>query len=128
MKPKTRDNLIYLAVGISIAAFVWADFFYADSHGLKMWMPSRFAFRSVYTTALIWYVVLKGIRQTEQTFVRVVAWLLFATLLHLTIVFASRQIIEELPGISFAALWVVELYFIFFVTEKFALYFTRTHH
>src|ERR1700730_14705961 len=99
MKPKTRDNLIYLAVGISIAAFVWADFFYADSHGLKMWMPSRFAFRSVYTTALIWYVVLKGIRQTKQTFVRVLAWLLFATLLHLTIVCASRQIIEQLPGI-----------------------------
>ena len=128
MKPKTRDNFIYLTVGISIAAFVWADFFYADSHRLKMWMPSRFAFRSVYTTALIWYVVLKGIRQTKQTFVRVLAWLLFATLLHLTIVFASRQIIDELPGISFAALWVVELYFIFFVTEKFALYFTRTHH
>jgi hypothetical protein len=128
MKPKTRDNLIYLAVGISIAAFVWADFFYVDSHSLKMWMPSRLAFRSVYTTALIWYVVLKGIRQTKQTFVRVLAWLLFATLLHLTIVLASRQIIEELPGISFAALWVVELYFIFFVTEKFAIYLTRTHH
>jgi hypothetical protein len=117
MKPKTRDNLIYLAVGISIAAFVWADFFYADSHGLKMWMPSRFAFRSVYTTALIWYVVLKGMRQTKQTFIRVLAWLLFATLLHLTIVFAFLQIIEQLTGISFAALWVAELYFVFFVTE-----------
>jgi hypothetical protein len=128
MNPKTRDNLIYLAVGISIFAFVWADVFYADSHGRKMWMPSRFAFRSVYTTALIWYVVLKRISQVKRTFVRVLAWFVFATLLHLTIVFASRQIIEELPGISFAALCVAELYFIFFVTEKFALYFNRTHH
>jgi len=91
-------------------------------------VPSRFAFRSVYTTALIWYVVVRGYARTKQTFVRVLAWLLFATLLHLTIVFASRQIIEELPGISFAALWVLELYFIFFVTEKFALYLSRTHH
>jgi hypothetical protein len=128
MKPSTRDNIIYLTVGLGVAALVVADFFYADSRGLKMWMPSRFAFRSVYTTALIWYVVLKGIRQTKQTFVRVLACLFFATLLHLTIVFASRQIIEELPGIAFAALWVFELYFVFFVTEKFALYFTRTHH
>ena len=35
MKPETRDNVIYLAVGISIAALVTADFFYADSHGMK---------------------------------------------------------------------------------------------
>ena len=128
MKPSTRDNLIYLTVGLSIAALFAADFFYADSHTRKMWVPSRFAFRSVYTTALIWYVVLKGIRQTKQTFVRVLAWLLFATLLHLTIVFSSRQVIEELPGIAFAALWVLELYFVFYITEKFALYLTRTHH
>jgi hypothetical protein len=128
MKPSTRDNIIYLTVGLSIAALSAADFFYADSHARKMWVPSRFAFRSVYTTALIWYVVLKGIRQTKQSLVRVLALLLFATLLHLTIVFASRQIIEELPGIAFAALWVLELYFVFYVTEKFALYLTRTHH
>jgi hypothetical protein len=127
MKLRTRDNIIYLTVGFSIAALVAADFFYADSHGRKVWVPSRFAFRSVYTTALIWYVVLKGIRQTKQTFVRVLVWLLFATLVHLTIVFASRQIIEELPGIAFAAVWVLELYFVFFMTEKFALFLTRTH-
>jgi len=128
MKPSTRDNIIYLTVGLSIAALFASDFLYAGSHTRKMWVPSRFAFRSVYTTALIWYVVLKGIRQTKQTFVRVLAWLLFATLMHLTILFASRQIIEELPGIAFAALWVLELYFVFYITEKFALYLTRTHH
>ena len=33
MKPKSRDNLIYLAVGLSIAGFVVARFFYAESHG-----------------------------------------------------------------------------------------------
>lgn len=128
MKPSTRDNIIYLAVGLGVAALVVADAFYADSHGLRMWMPSRFAFRSVYTTVLIWYAVVKGIRKTKLHFVRVAAWLLFATLLHLTIVFAFRQIIEELRGFDFAALWVVELCFVFFVTQEFALYFTRTHH
>jgi hypothetical protein len=128
MKPKTRDNIIYLTVGLSIAALLVADVFYTDSHGRKMWFPSRFAFRSVYTTVLLWYFVLKGIRQTKLTFVQMLAWLLSATLMHLTIVFASRQIIEELPGIAFAALGPWELYFVFFITEKFALYLTRTRH
>ncbi len=128
MNPRTRDNIIYLTVGLSIAALLVADVFYADSRARKMWFPSRFAFRSVYTTALIWYFVLKGIRQAKLTFVRVLAWLLSATLMHLTIVFASRQIIEELPGITFAALCPWEFYFVFFITEKFALYLTRTRH
>jgi hypothetical protein len=50
MKSGTRDNLIYLGVGLGVAALVVADFFYADSHGQEMWMPSRFALRAVYTT------------------------------------------------------------------------------
>jgi hypothetical protein len=128
MKPRTRDNIIYLTVGLSIAALLVADVFYTDSHGGKMWFPSRFAFRSVYTTALIWYFVLKGIGQAKLTFVRVLAWLLSATLMHLAIVFASRQIIENLPGIAFAALCPWELYFVFFITEKFALYLTQARH
>ncbi len=31
MKQKTRDNLVYLAVGLSIVALIVADFFYADT-------------------------------------------------------------------------------------------------
>jgi hypothetical protein len=128
MNSKTRDNLIYLAVGIGIAALVWAGFFYADAHGRKMWVPSRFVSRSVYSTALIWYVVIRVIRQAKQTFPRVLAGVLFATILHLTIVFASRQIIEQLPGLAFAALFALEGYFVFYATEKCALCFLATHH
>jgi hypothetical protein len=122
MNPRTRDNLIYLTVGLSIAALVAADAFYADSHGRKMWVPSRFAFRSVCSTALIWYVVIRVIRQAKQTLPRVLAGVLFATMLHLTIVFASRQIIEQLPGLAFAALFALEGYFVLYATEKCALW------
>lgn len=128
MKPRTRDNIIYLTVGLSIAALLVADVFYTDSHGRKMWFPSRFAFRLVYTTPLIWYFVLKGIRHAKLTFVRVLAWLLSATLMHLTIMLACRQIIEELPGIAFAALGPWEVYLVYLITEKLALYLTRTRH
>jgi hypothetical protein len=59
MKPKTRDNLIYLAVGLSIAALVTANAFYADSRGREMWWPSRFTFRAVTTPSLLAYFVVK---------------------------------------------------------------------
>src|SRR5215467_5378600 len=35
VKPQTRDNLIYLAVGISVAALVVADVLYSEKHGTK---------------------------------------------------------------------------------------------
>ncbi|HEY6386638.1 MAG TPA: hypothetical protein VIX91_13250 [Candidatus Acidoferrum sp.] len=46
MKQSNRDNLIYLAVGLSIAALTAFDAYYFDSHSRKMWIPSRFAFNA----------------------------------------------------------------------------------
>jgi hypothetical protein len=57
MEPKTRDNLIYLAVGLSVAAILVGDFFYGLNHHTEMWRPSKFTFRAVYTTALLAYFV-----------------------------------------------------------------------
>ena len=118
MKPRTRDNLIYLAVGLGVAA-LWASyFFYADSHGSKMWVPSRFTSRTFYTTLLIWYVVFKSARQTRPVLVRVVASMLFATFLHLIIFFGCRQVIDQLPTLMFWLFWVIELYLVIYATEK----------
>jgi uncharacterized membrane protein len=103
MKPTTRDNLIYLAVGLGIAALVVADFFYADSHGRKMWMPSRYAFRLIYSTALLGYFVVRETRKEKATVVQVVACVLFASVVHLAIGFGCRQVLGQLSGISFSA-------------------------
>lgn len=73
VKPSTRDNLIYSAVGLSIAALLAADAFYADSHGRKMWMPSRFTFRLVYTRALLGYFVARETRKVKAAVVQVLA-------------------------------------------------------
>jgi hypothetical protein len=126
MKPRTRDNIIYLAVGLGVAALLVADVFYADSRGREAWFPSKFAFRSAYTTVLIWFVVLKGIRALRQTFVQVLARVLFATLMHLAIFIASRQIIEQLPGIGFSVVCPWEMYFVVLVTDAGVPYFIRT--
>jgi hypothetical protein len=67
MKQKTRDNLIYVTVGLGIVALIVANFFYADSHGQKMWWPSKFASRVVYTTALLAYFVARETRKAKST-------------------------------------------------------------
>ena len=66
MKQSARDNIIYLAVGLSIAALLAGDAFYSLSHDLKIWMPSRFALRLVATTILLVYFVIKQTHQTHQ--------------------------------------------------------------
>jgi branched-subunit amino acid transport protein AzlD len=113
MKPETRDNLIYLGVGLGIAALVAADFFYTDGHGQKMWWPSRLVFRAAYTTLLLAYFVVKEARKMKATLVQILGYVLFASLVHLAIVFTFRHAASELSGITFAAAAVFEMFFVF---------------
>jgi len=110
MKPRTRDNLIYLTVGLSIAALMVVDFFLADSHGRKMWMPSRFAFRVAYTTALTGYFVARETRIVKATYLQVIACVLFASVVQLALGLGFREAIGQLPGISFSAWAVLEVF------------------
>jgi CHASE2 domain-containing sensor protein len=110
MKPTTRDNLIYLTVGLGIAALVVADLFYADSHGRTMWMPSRYAFRVVTTTALLAYFVARETRKVKATVFQVIACVLFASVVHLAVGFAFRNAVGQLSGLSFSAWVVLEMF------------------
>src|SRR5580658_19427 len=127
MKPKTRDNLIYLGVGLSIAALVWIDFFYADSRGQKMWWPSKFAFRTVTTPSLLAYFVAREMRREKATLLQTFAGVLFATLLQLGIMFSFRQIIDQLPGMSYSALVVLEMFVVWQLSVRGAFYLTSSH-
>ena len=113
MKQTTRDNLIYLVVALSIVGLIVVDFIYADSRGQRMWWPSRFAFRAAYTTALLAYFVVRETRKMKARVVQIVSYVLFASLVHLAIVFTFRHAAVELSGITFAALAVFEMFFVF---------------
>lgn len=113
MKETLRDNLIYLAVALSIVGLIVADFIYADSHGQKMWWPSRLTFRAAYTTVLLAYFVVRETRKMKATVVQIVSYILLASLVHLAIVFAFRHAAVEFSGIAFAALAVLEMFFVF---------------
>lgn len=112
MKPTTRDNLIYLTVGLTIAGLLAADVFYADSHGTKAWMPSRFAFRAATTPSLLAYLIVRQMRQERAKLPRIAAAVLLATMLQLGIMFACRQMIDQLPGFTYSAIAVVEIFLV----------------
>jgi hypothetical protein len=116
MKEKTRDTLIYLAVGLGIVALIVADLIYAGRHSQKMWWPSRFASRAVYTSALLAYFVARETRKLQATLVQVLGCLLFSGIAHLAIIFALRQTVDQLSGLVFSALAVFEMFLVFELT------------
>jgi hypothetical protein len=122
MKLKTRDNLIYLTVGLGIAALVTFDAFYADSRGQQMWLPSPFAFRATYTTLLMGYFVVKQTRKMKAAISQVLRYVLFASAVHLVIVFLFRQTIGRLSGMTFSALALLEMFLVVLLTVQVARY------
>jgi len=110
MKPRTRDNLIYLTVGLGLAALVAADAFYADGHGTKMWMPSRDDFRLAYSTPLLAYFVIRETRKVNATPFQILGCVVFASLVHLMIWVGFRQALGELSGMAFTFWFVAELF------------------
>jgi putative effector of murein hydrolase len=120
MKQRTRDNLIYLAVGLGIAALVVADFIYAQSHARKMWLPSSFSSRFVYTTALLGYFVIRETRRMKATTMQVLACVVFGSVVHVVIAFLFRQAFAQLPGISFSAFAVLEMFLVWLLTLQVA--------
>ena len=122
MKQNVRDNLIYLSVGLVIAGLVTADFFYADSRGRVMWLPSRFAFRAVYSTGLLEYFVVKETRKVLATAVQVLECVLFGSTVHLLIIFGFHQAVGQLSGISFSSLVVLEIFLVLLLTLLVARY------
>jgi hypothetical protein len=113
MKRTTRDNLVYLGIGVGIVALILTDFYVSDSHGLRMWWPSTFASRVAYTTGLLMYFVARETRKMKATVAQVFAYTLFATIVHLAIVFTFRSAAGELSGIFFSVLAVLEMFLVF---------------
>jgi hypothetical protein len=128
MKPKIRDNLIYLAVGLSIAGLVVALDFYADSHGQALFKPSKFAWRAVTSMLLVGYFVARAVRRVKATLAEVVLCVLVAGLLHLAISFGFRQTVGQLSGILYAGFASLEIFLLVELITRVVLYFRRVAH
>jgi hypothetical protein len=128
MKPKTRDNLIYLVIALSIAGVLVGSFFYADSHGQVLVFPSRFAFRVVTSLLLVGYFIAREARKMKATFAEIVGCLLVAGLLNLAISFGFRQTVGQLPGILYAGLAGLETFLIVELISRVVLHSKRAAH
>ena len=116
LTPKTRDNLIYLGIALIIVAMLVADFAYADNHGTKMWLPSRFGYRATYTTILLAYFVSRETRRLKTTLPQMLACVVLASVVHLVIILNFWQSVNQLSGLSFSGLAVLEMFLIFELT------------
>jgi hypothetical protein len=112
MRPRTRDNLIYLAVGIGLVALLIADFFYTDRHGSQMWLPSRFAFRAVGYLVILGYFVARETRKINATAFQAAVCVLIASVLHLGVALAFRGVFAGRFGAGVYLVVVVETFLI----------------
>lgn len=85
-------------------------------------MPSRFAFRAVTTPSLLAYFVVRELLMEKATFLQIIASVLFATLVQLGIMFGFRQTVDQLPGMTYSALAVIEIFLIWLLTLRVAQY------
>jgi len=112
MEQRTRDNLIYLAVGLGIAALVVADFIYAEKRGQEMWMPTKFASRLVSSIALLGYFMARETRKAGATLAQILACVLLGSTVQLVLGLGFRQTIVQLSGLSFSALAALESFLV----------------
>jgi hypothetical protein len=111
MKPKTRDNLIYLAVGLAVVAFVVEQDFYAESHhGLVIGRLPTVAARSVISMLVVGWFVGREAKRASATHVEAIVCVVVAVCLQLVICLGSRQLIDQLSGMSYVGLAALETF------------------
>jgi hypothetical protein len=128
MKQQTRDNLIYLAVGLGLAALLAFDAFYSDSHNRKMWMPSRFAFNVVAFMGVLVYMVVRETRKVRATVAQTVVSAFAACLLHSGFAGVFPRIFSERFDTGLWVFIVLELFLIVCLTVGVIRYIHRVHH
>lgn len=112
MKQQTRDNLIYLSVGLVLAALLAFDAFYSDVHNRQMWMPSRFAFNTTVFMGVLVYMVVREAQKLRATLGQTVACVLAACLLHSGFAGIFPRVFSERFGSGFWVFIVLELFLI----------------
>lgn len=130
MNHTTRDNLIYLAVGLGIVGILVADFTYFDRRGQQAWFPSVFSFRAVVLTILVAYFVNSDIvRRGKGEQARALICALLAALIQIGVAFSFRQFVSGLSAMSFVFYGTLDVFVIYELTLQAAqfLKFGRGH-
>lgn len=103
MKPVTRDNLIYLAVGLTVVALVAVD---------PMWVPSNFAFRLIAYMGLLDYFVARETHKAGATTAQIIGCVFVASMMHVAIAFTFRQTFSGHFSVTLGGLAILELFLV----------------
>jgi hypothetical protein len=129
MKANTRDNLIYLAVGVTIAGLVVGLDFYAESHGKPSLRLSKFTVRAVGSLLLVGYFALREARRrVNATLAEMVMCALAGGVLNLAVIFGFRQTVGQISGIQYMAFASLETFLIVELVTRVVLYFRWLRH
>jgi hypothetical protein len=112
MKPSTRDNLIYVAVGLSIAAFLTEQVLFSDTHGRVLANLSSLVFRAGGATIVVGYFVARVVRNSGATLSKVALYVVVVSALQLGISLYFRQYVGQLSGLAFIGLATIETFLI----------------
>jgi hypothetical protein len=128
MKPRTRDNLIYLAVALTIAGALVGLIWYEDYHGRIAAFPSRFSVRVATSLLLGAYFIAREARQANSSLTVIAICVLGGSLVQIAIHFGFRQIALELPGLAYASIASIEIFLIVELMARIRSRFKRPKH
>src|SRR5271157_526910 len=112
MKPSTRDNFIYVAVGLSIAGFVAEQVLFSDTHGRVLANLSALVFRAGGATIVAGYFVARVVRNSGAPLNKVALYVVVASAVQLAISLYFRQYVGQLSGLAFIGLATIETFLI----------------
>ena len=94
MKRSTRNDLIYLVVGLCVAALVVVDLFYADLSGRQMWWPSNFWAHLLGYMVILEYFVARETRKAGAGLGQTIICILATAVLHAGTAFALHGLYD----------------------------------
>lgn len=106
LKPKTRDNLIYLAVGIVAVVAITVPMFIADSRGREMRVSPNinFWFRVISSPLVVCYFQLREGTRLRVKRIELTGWVLVSIIMYLGVAFGFRDVVNSLSGIAYTAI------------------------
>jgi hypothetical protein len=122
MKTTTRDNIVYLAVGLGAVAALALDVFYSLKRGHNMWNPSLFEERAITATLVMEGILADGLRKERVPFRQILIWLFFATILHIGFLLLFRQFLGGTLLSSFALWAILEVVAVIQITQRLRRY------
>jgi hypothetical protein len=112
MTDTTRDNIIYLTVGLTIAILVAGDFVVADHRGTEMWWPTSLQFHAASYWFVLSYFIATETRKITSSVVQIIICEFIGAVLHVGVVLMFHDTLARPLGLRLFAIAIIEFFVI----------------